>query len=143
MVKESTYERKNLFVLISLISFGSLTIIEASISDSISYNKAWSAVKDNCVLVVVTCVLAPCFKNIFLSVADDSVYTFVFACLAIYTLSYDYESVLRKPEKEPLGRPLIRDTGIPTFVINIMTVLLCSRLPNLFQSACLMIINLW
>lgn len=142
MIKESTYARKNLFVLISLLSFISLTIVDASISDSISYNKAWSAFKDNFVLVIVTCVLAPCFKNIFLSVADDSVYIHVFACLGIYVLSYDYDSVFRKPEKEPLGRPLIKDTGIPTFLINIMTALLCSRLPNLFQSACLMIINL-
>lgn len=141
-MKESDYTRKGLLTLISSMIFATLTIVDASLTDAISYNKAWAVFKDNLVMLLIAAMLAPCFKGLFVNHADDSITLDIVIVIALFMFSYDYESVFRKPEKEPLGRPLMKDAGFSVFLLNIVTVMLCSRLPHLFQSANLIVMSL-
>lgn len=122
--------------------FAGLTIIDASLTETITYNKAWAVFKDNLVLLLVSAILAPCFKGLFVNHADDSITLDIVIVIALYIFTYDYESVFRKPEKEPLGRPLLKDAGYSIFFLNLVTVMLCSRLPHLFQVANMIIMSL-
>lgn len=111
-------------------------------TETITYNKAWAVCKDNLGMLLISAMLAPCFKGLFVNHADDSITLDIVIVIALFIFTYDYEAVFRKAEKEPLGRPLLKDAGYSVFFLNIVMVMLCSRLSHLFQVASLIIMSM-
>ena len=54
--------------------------------------------------------------------------------ILLYIFTYDYESVFKKGEKEAFNRPQIKESAFSLFIATLIMMLMCSRMPHIFQS---------
>jgi hypothetical protein len=142
LLKESQHSKKNIFIITGCVLYVVATTVEAMVNDSMSYMRVWSTFKNSMVLGIVCYVIAPCFKSIYSNHADDSAALLVLLLVFLYILSYDYDAISRKIEKEIFGRPQLKEGHISMFVTIILTVLLSSRLHYIHQIFSLIIMNI-
>ena len=140
-LRDSGHAKKNIIMVTELILYVAAISVDAMVNDSMSYLKVWNTIKDGMVISVVSYVFAPCFKAIYSNHADDSMGMILMCLIGLYLFTYDYESIFRKPEKEALGRPQIKESGFSMFILALLTLILSSRLLYIHQVFCLVIMN--
>ena len=118
------------------------TAAEYAANDSISYIKVWITMKDSLILGAICYIFSPCYQSVFANHADDSMTIISVCLLAGYLATYDYEWVQKKPEKEPFSRPTLKEAGLSTFIMGILTIVLASRLKYMHQTFCLVLMNI-
>ena len=141
LLRNSEYSKKGVFTISTSLLFIGLTLTETALSEVVDYSKLWSVGAESLLLGIFGYILSPVFKALLSNHADDSMTWIALCLMGAYIFTYDYESIFRKQEKEPMGRPLIREKTHSMFFVNLLTLLLSSRLAYMHQVYCLLIAN--